>query len=206
MYETVRYEKIKGEYILIDVRTPGEYRESTIPGAINIALFTDEEREEIGRVYKTESIEKAKKIGIYAGSKNLPKIYEEIIKLNKEHKDLIFFCAKGGFRSTVLVSLLAPLGFHVKKLDGGYKEYRKYIIADLDRLIENIEAVVLYGNTGTGKTKILKDLKEMGMDVLDLEGYANHRGSILGSVGLGEQYSQKKFESLLYEDLCEGEG
>lgn len=201
MYETIRYEEIKGEHILIDVRTSGEYLESSIPGAINIPLFTDEERKEIGTVYKLESIEKAKKIGIVAGSKNLPKIYEEIRKLNKDHKDLIFFCARGGFRSTVLVSLLTSLDFHVKKLDGGYREYRKYIKSDLDRLVENIKPIVLYGNTGTGKTKILKELKQRGMDVLDLEGYANHRGSILGSVGLGEQNSQKKFESLIYEDL-----
>lgn len=201
MYQTIKYEELEGNYILIDVRTPSEYNKSTIPGAVNVPLFTDEERAQIGTVYKTESIEKAKEIGIEAGSKNLPNMYKEIERLNKRYQNLVFFCARGGFRSTVLVSLLDPLGFHVSKIDGGYKAYRKYMMSDLDKLVEEITPIVLYGNTGTGKTKILKELKRKNMNILDLEGYANHRGSILGSVGLGEQNSQKKFESLIHEEL-----
>lgn len=201
MYQIIKYEELDENYVLIDVRTPKEYHDSTIPGAVNIPLFSNKEREKIGTVYKTESIEKAKEIGIEAGSKNLPQMYKKIEELNKKYKNLVFFCARGGFRSSVLVSLLAPLGFHVFKLDGGYKAYRKYMMVDLDRLVEKINPIVLYGNTGTGKTKILKELKEKNMSILDLEGYANHRGSILGGVGLGEQNSQKKFESLIHEEL-----
>lgn len=201
MYQTIKYDQVKEEHILIDVRTPGEYEESTIPGAFNIPIFSNEERKEIGTLYKNESVEKAKKLGIDAVSKNLPHIYQEIVNLSKDNNHLVLFCARGGFRSGSLVSLLSTLGFHVKKLEAGYKGYRKYMLADLDKILEEINFIVLYGNTGTGKTKILKSLEDKGENILDLEGYANHRGSILGSVGLGKQNSQKKFESLIYENL-----
>ena len=94
-----------------------------------------------------------------------------------------------------------PLGINAFKLDGGYKGYRKYINTHLPALIENIKFVVLYGNTGVGKTHILEALRNKGVDILDLEGCANHRGSALGSVGLGQQNTQKMFESLVYEFL-----
>lgn len=201
MSQIKKYEELTGDNILIDVRTPKEYRESTIPGAINIPIFTDEQRKEIGTVYKRESIEKAKEIGIMAASKNLPRIYRDILENTKDNRGITLFCARGGYRSTALSSLLTSLDMEVYKLDGGYKGYRKFIESDLNRLIDEINPIVLYGNTGTGKTKILMDLKDRGIDILDLEGCANHRGSILGSVGLGEQNSQKKFESLIYDTL-----
>lgn len=200
-YEDIDQEKIHDNHILIDVRSPIEYDAETIPGAINIPIFNNEERALIGTVYKQESIEKAKKIGIDAVSKRLPDIYEKISQLNKEYKELIFFCSRGGFRSSSLVPLFRTLGINATKLNGGYKGYRKYINEELPKIIPQIKFIVLYGNTGTGKTHILEELKEQGMDILDLEGCANHRGSILGSVGLGEQNTQKMFESLVYESL-----
>lgn len=206
MYKTFTYEeidknKINGNYILIDVRSPSEYRAETIPGAISIPLFSDEERRLIGSTYIQNSVELAKKLGIKAAASKLPNIYDEIIALDKKYNYLIFFCARGGFRSSSLVSLFWTLGINAYKLDGGYKKYRKYINKNLPETIKGIKFIVLYGNTGTGKTHILETINEMGMDIIDLENCANHRGSFLGSVGLGRQNSQKMFESLLYESL-----
>ena len=200
-YEDIEKNKINGKNILIDVRSPSEYKNSTIPGAINIPIFNDEERKIIGTTYIQDNVEKAKKIGIDVASKKLPGIYDKVIGLDHEYNHLIFFCARGGFRSSSLVSLFSSIGINAYKLDGGYKKYRKYINRALPKTVEGIEFIVLYGNTGTGKTHILEELEKKGMDVLDLEACANHRGSLLGSVGLGEQNSQKQFESLLYESL-----
>lgn len=206
MYRIIEYEKIdnneiEGSSLLIDVRSPSEYKLETIPGSINLPLLDDEEREKVGKVYVQESVEKAKKLGIEIVSKKLPQLYDKAISLNKEYDNLIFFCYRGGLRSTTLVSLFYPLGIKAFKLNGGYKKYRKYIVKALPEVIKGITFVVIHGNTGTGKTKILKILKQKGMDILDLEGCANHRGSFFGSVGLGKQNSQKMFESLIYESL-----
>lgn len=206
MFQTITYEdllnkKLHGNYVLIDVRSPKEHKSENIPASINIPLFDDEERRIIGTIYDNESTEKAKQIGIESASKRLPAIYEKVANLNKEYNNLVFFCARGGYRSSSLVNLFKTLGVNAIKLDGGYKGYRKYIFEHLPEIIKDINFVVLYGNTGTGKTEILKELQKLGSDILDLEGCANHRGSLLGSVGMGEQNSQKIFESLVYESL-----
>jgi tRNA 2-selenouridine synthase len=119
---------------------------------------------------------------------------------------MVFFCARGGFRSTSIVSLLRSLKIGALKLDGGYKAYRAYINENLPKIAEPVELVVLYGNTGTGKTQVLDALRAQGADVLDLEACANHRGSTLGAVGLGEPNSQKMFESLVFEELAGRKG
>jgi len=206
MYKLIEYEKIdanqiNGTYVLIDVRSPSEYKSETIPGAINIPLLDDEERAKVGTVYVQESPEKAKKLGVEIVSKKLPELYNKAVSLNNEYDNLNFFCFKGGLRSSTITSLFASLGIRAFKLDGGYKKYRKYIIKALPEIVSNVKFIVIHGNTGTGKTQMLKILKEKGMDVLDLEGCANHRGSFFGSVGLGKQNSQKMFESLIYESL-----
>ena len=206
MFREIRYEdidnnKIDGSYIIIDVRSPGEFKSETIPGAINIPLFNDQEREIIGTEYIQNSIDNAKKLGIEAASRKLPEIYEKVSELDKQYDNLIFFCARGGFRSRSLVCLFKSIGIDAIKLDGGYKGYRKYINENLPKIVEGINFVVLYGNTGTGKTDILKSLQEKGKDILDLEGCANHRGSLLGGVGLGSSHTQKMFEGLVYEAL-----
>jgi tRNA 2-selenouridine synthase len=204
MLKTIEYSQIdnvKDNYILVDVRSPGEFTNATLPGAVNVYLFDDEQRKIIGTVYVQESVEKAKKLGMEAVSKNLPIIYDKINELQKKYKTLIFFCARGGMRSTALVALLSSLGVNALKLKGGYKGYRGYINKVLPKVIEEVNFIVIHGNTGTGKTEILKELSKKGYDVLDLEGAANHRGSLLGSVGLGKENSQKQFESLLYQSL-----
>jgi tRNA 2-selenouridine synthase len=155
-----------------------------------------------GRVKEVSSmLEKAKKLGVEFVSQKLPDIYQRVVDLEAKHKTLIFFCERGGLRSSTMVSLLAALGINAYKLTGGYKGYRAFINERLPVLVEEVKFIVIYGNTGTGKTNILKSLRKLGQNVLDLEECANHRGSLLGSVGIGEQNSQKQFESLVYEAL-----
>lgn len=200
-YKDAENIKRKSKTIFIDVRSPKEYSLETIPGSINIPLLNNKEREIVGTAYRKESSDKAKKLGVEFVSKKLPIIYEEISSLNNKYDNLIFFCARGGYRSSSIVSVLNSIGVKTIKLEGGYKGYRKHIMEELPNMVNDIDFIVLYGNTGTGKTKILKYLRREGMNVVDLEGDANHRGSTLGGVGLGDQTSQKEFESLIYNDL-----
>lgn len=203
MYKTIDYLDIdiNDDYVLVDVRSKGEYEEFSIPGAVNIPIFDNEERSIIGTVYVQESVEKAKKIGVQLVSKKLPDIYEQFHKLKSEHKELIIFCERGGMRSSSLWSLFNSVGLKVTKLHGGYKGYRIALNEALPKIIDEVTFVMLHGHTGTGKTELLKMLEEKGLDVLDLEGYANHRGSLLGSVGLGKKVSQKQFDALVFEKL-----
>jgi tRNA 2-selenouridine synthase len=201
MLKTIEYGEIKGNYILVDVRSPGEFEEATIKGAINIPLFSDEERKVIGTVYTRESVEKAKRIGLEVASKKLLHIYDEIKELEKRYGRVVLFCARGGMRSGVIGMLLSSLGVNVERISEGYKGYRKFINENLSSLNDKVQYIVLHGNTGVGKTEILKQLECDGFDVLDLEGFANHRGSLLGTVGLGKTTSQKEFESKIYHML-----
>jgi len=201
MLKTIEYGELEGNYILVDVRSPGEFLDSTINGAINIPLFDDEERKIIGTVYTRESVEKAKRMGLEVASKKLLHIYDEIKELSKVHDKIVIFCARGGMRSGVIGTLLSSLGINVERINEGYKGYRKFVIEELPILNDKVQYIVLHGNTGVGKTEILKQLENDGLDVLDLEGFANHRGSLLGTVGLGKTTSQKAFESKIYHML-----
>lgn len=201
MFNTVDYDKLEGDYILIDVRSPEEYSKFTIPGAISLPIFDNEERKLIGTVYNHESVEKAKKIGVDFASKKLPALYEEISRLKKDHDKIVLFCERGGYRSSSLSALFSSIGISVAKLRGGYKGYRAVVNDMLPRLNKEVKYIVIHGYTGTGKTELLRMLQSRGYDVIDLEKYANHRGSLLGNVGLGSCVSQKQFESLIYDSL-----
>jgi tRNA 2-selenouridine synthase len=204
--KTIEYGEIEGNYILVDVRSPGEFLEGTINGAINIPLFDDEEREIIGTVYTRESIDKAKRIGLSVASKKLLHIYDEIKELDKQYNKIIIFCARGGMRSGILGTLLSSLGVNTERINEGYKGYRRFVVENLPKVNENVQYIVLHGNTGVGKTEILKQLQRDGFNILDLEGFANHRGSLLGTVGLGKSTSQKAFESNIFHRLQESKG
>ena len=201
MLKTIEYGDLEGNYILVDVRSPGEFEEASIMGAINIPLFDDEERKIIGTIYTRESVEKAKRLGLSIASNKLLHIYDEIKELSKQYHKIVLFCSRGGMRSGVLGMLLSSLGVETERIKDGYKGYRQHVIEMLPALNGKVEYIVLHGNTGVGKTEILKSLESDGYDVLDLEGFANHRGSLLGTVGLGKTSSQKSFESKIYHML-----
>ncbi len=199
-----RYEDIiknNDDVIFIDLRTEKEHNLETIPNSHNVPIFTNEERAIIGTTYKQVGPKEATKQGIEFISKHLPEIMRRVNELDEQRKELVFFCARGGMRSGSVVGLLSGLKYNCSKLDFGYKGYREFINQNLPKQIKEVEFITLYGKTGTGKTNILKELEKLGYDTLDLEACANHRGSILGQVGLSEQHSQKQFESLIYEVL-----
>jgi len=202
MFATLDYETtIKQNFkcAFVDVRSPGEYKKATIPGALNIPLFDDEQRALIGMLYKESGNEAATRKGIDLISIRLPFLFDKFSQIDE--KKIAVFCAKGGYRSSSIGSLFHALGMPIVKINQGYKGYRRYIIDQLPEIVAGFQYVVLYGKTGTGKTKILYELQKLGADILDLEGCANHRGSLLGGVGLSSAHSQKTFESMIFHNL-----
>lgn len=187
--------------IYIDARTEAEYQEATIPGAVNIELLNYEERKIIGTIYKQQSPAKAKLKGVELVSPKIPNLIAEVNQLAQEYDNLIIFCSRGGLRSKSLAEFSDLAGIEVYRLESGYKGYRHYIINKLENYEFKGEISVLHGNTGVGKTYILKEMENMGANIIDLEGIANHRGSAFGSIGLKEPYNQKYFESLLWQEL-----
>ena len=187
---------------IIDVRSQSEYSQGHWPGAINIPLFTDNERDLIGKSYKKESRIKA----IFNGLKiTLPKTTEllkTIMEVTKEkeeeHKSLRIYCWRGGMRSSAFAWLARTIGIRTYLLKGGYKNYRKWV---LNQFEADLPIRLLGGKTGTRKTDLLNYINEENIHVIDLEGIANHRGSSFGSLGMKEQPSTQQFENILAESL-----
>ncbi|WP_433750736.1 tRNA 2-selenouridine(34) synthase MnmH [Falsibacillus pallidus] len=182
---------------LIDVRSPSEYKTATIPGSINIPIFTDEERAEIGTIYKKVSVDAAKERGLEIVSAKLPQFIKEFSMLEG---DRVVFCWRGGMRSKTSATVVDLMGIPVSRLQGGVRSYRRWVVKELEESSFNHYAFVLNGYTGSGKTTILRRLKKQGFPVLDLEKMANHRGSIFGQIGLTPN-NQKMFEALLIEEM-----
>lgn len=205
MLKKINIEEIEklppSKYTLIDFRTESEYQHATIPGAVNIPILRDKERQEVGTLYVSGKIDEAKQRGIEAVSARLPLIYRDIQKLQRESENLFGFCSRGGYRSKVIVETLHALDVNISKIEGGYKGYRRHVNEYLPKIFAGLKLVVLHGKTGSGKTVLLQELKSLGANVIDLEKYANHRGSLLGGISLGIQNSQKQFEALLYNEI-----
>jgi len=180
--------------IFIDTRTPAEYEEDCLPNAINLPLFSNEERAIIGTIYKQVSPEKAVEQGIEFFSQKLPSFVKEINQYRK--KQIIIYCWRGGMRSRTVTALLESLKYNVLQLEGGHKAYRAYVRETLNNFQLKPKLIVLWGVTCTGKTSLIQKLTPS----IDLEGLAQHRGSMYGSLGL-KPHSQKKFENLLLQQL-----
>lgn len=192
--------KHKDIYVPVDVRSPGEYYEAHIPNAINVPLFTDEERAEIGTIYKQVGQRAAKWRAMEIVSPKLPVLLEDIRKIEESKKKPLLYCWRGGMRSQSISHFAMMAGLHIQRLEGGYRAFREYIVENIPHILPG-QAIVIYGLTGTGKTDILHNLKSLGYPVLDLEEYANHKGSVFGAVGGQVPHNQKTFDALLYEDL-----
>ena len=201
MFKPTDYEEILkfNSPLFIDLRSEEEYEEGTISGAISMPVLSNEERKIVGTLYVSGDIKGAKEKGVEFFTPKLTEYYRRISEMEEEH-DVVLFCARGGYRSTALFNLLKTLGHSVYKLNHGYKSYRRYVLNFLDTL-GDYDYVILKGYTGCGKTEILKELRERGENVLDLEGLERHRGSLFGGVGMGDQPSQKNFESALMESF-----
>lgn len=190
--------------LFIDLRSPIEYSEAHIPGAINIPLLGNEERSLVGTIYKQNSPELAVDQGFEIIAPKLPCICSQIKKYSKE-KTVILYCWRGGMRSKSISNVLSLLETEHFLLQGGYKSFRNYVNDFFSRPFDK-ELVVLYGLTGVGKTEVLEQLKKDNFPVIDLEKLANHRGSVFGSIGLGQAPSQKQFEGLLLMECLKYEG
>ncbi|MGB2924488.1 MAG: tRNA 2-selenouridine(34) synthase MnmH [Limnothrix sp.] len=189
---------------IIDVRSPGEFLEDHIPGAINFPVLDDEERAKVGTIYKQVSPFEARKIGAAIVSKNIGQhIQAHFLDKPKSYHPLIY-CWRGGQRSNSLAHILNQIGWQTTLIQGGYKTYRKQVRETLEVLPESLSYKILCGYTGSAKTYLLQKMAEAGLQVLDLEGLANHRGSLLGQVWQEKptpQPSQKWFESKLFHTL-----
>ena len=187
--------------ILIDARSPAEYALDHIPGAINCPVLSNEERAQIGTIYKQVSPFEAKRLGAAMVSANLARhLYETFADKPANWKPLVY-CWRGGLRSGSMVTWLRLVGWDAQQLAGGYKAFRGHVISLLEAQVPQMQMRVLCGATGSAKTRVLHALAEAGEQVLDLEGYASHKGSLLGGLPGVEQPSQKRFETLIADQL-----
>lgn len=190
------YYSRKENRILFDVRSPGEYEEGHIPGAISFPLFTNEERAEVGTLYKLKGQEFAFLRGLEFVGLKMADYVRRANKLVPEKK-IFIHCWRGGQRSASLAWLLEMAGFDVQLIIGGYKAYRQFIHQQFGEIKQKF--IVLGGPTGSGKTVLLQALKDRGEQVIDLEKLANHKGSAFGALGELPQPTVEQFENNLFE-------
>ncbi len=179
----------------VDVRTPREYLSGHMPEAESIPLFDDDERAEIGTLYKQQGREAAFLRGLDLVGPNMSAFVRQAADLSPEKK-LLVHCWRGGMRSGSLATLWRAAGFEVITLEGGYKAYRRFLRENLSR---PLNIIVLGGMTGSGKTAVLHALRDMGEQVIDLEGLAHHKGSVFGAIGEKPQPSTEQFENNLLQ-------
>ena len=180
---------------VIDVRAPAEFAEDRVPGAMSLPVLSDEERARVGTIYVQESPFLARKIGAALVARNAARHIEGPLADKDGGWQPLVYCWRGGQRSGSFATILKQIGWRVETLEGGYQSYRRLVVERLYDTPIGSRVVLLDGNTGTAKTDVLAALRARDVQVLDLEGMANHRGSALG--GQGEQPSQKGFESAL---------
>ncbi|MBI3068261.1 MAG: tRNA 2-selenouridine(34) synthase MnmH [Betaproteobacteria bacterium] len=186
---------------IIDVRSEGEFAEDHIPGAINCPVLDDAERVRVGTIYKQVSSFEAKKIGAALVSRNIARhIEDRFLDRPRSWRPLVY-CWRGGTRSGAFAQVLQQIGWRVGRLEGGYKAYRREVIADLQTLPARLRWRAVCGLTGCGKSRLLAALAGLGAQVLDLEGLAAHRGSVLGTLPDAPQPTQKMFETLIWNVL-----
>lgn len=185
----------------IDVRSPKEYEEDHIDGAINIPLLDNDERAIIGSLYKQEGKESALTEGYKFVNPKLENLERQLRALGEE-RNLILYCFRGGMRSGSVTEFAENLGLNVYKLEGGYKSYRNYVLDYLKNIEGKFQFVVLHGNTCVGKTDLLKGLEARSLNILDLEDMAKNSGSVFGDIyHEDEKSNQKNFESQIFTKL-----
>lgn len=200
MPETVTFHPdLLQSHCIVDARTPLEYAEDHLPGAINVPLLSNDERVEIGTLYKQQGAHLARIRGLELTAGRFPQIVAEIAAA-ANGRPILVYCWRGGLRSKTIASILELTGYPVKQLTGGYKAFRNQVTAFFDDFAPGAPLVVLHGMTGIGKTTLLGILEKRGESIVDLEGIACHRGSAFGSLGLSQKHlTQKGFETLLWD-------
>ncbi len=199
MIPSISVEKLfdkKSTIPVVDVRTPAEFEMGHIPGAVNIPLFSNEERAKIGTAYKKEGKTRALLYGLDAVGSKLSSYVKSALKIAKESNEIIVHCWRGGMRSSSMGILFQTAGIKTFMVTGGYKAYRRYIRTKLET---KANILILSGETGSGKTEILHELENLGEQIIDLEQLARHKGSAFGALGQLEQPTSEQFENNLYE-------
>ncbi len=186
---------------VIDARSPGEYAEDHLPGAVNWPSLNDEERQQVGTQYKQVNAFEAKKRGAALVARNVAAhIEREVLDKPKDWQPLVY-CWRGGKRSGSLALILDQIGFKVSLVEGGYKAFRAALVADLPAQVQRLNYQVVCGTTGSGKTRFLQALAAQGAQVLDLEALAKHRSSVLGLLPGQAQPTQKAYDTLIWTAL-----
>jgi tRNA 2-selenouridine synthase len=186
---------------IVDVRTPGEFARDHVPGAINLPVLSDAERAEVGTIYVQRSRLEARRLGAAHVARNIAAHLEEALKDKPGAYAPLIYCWRGGQRSNAMATVLSQVGWRPTVMAGGYKTYRRWVTARLYEAEPAFRLILLDGNTGSAKTEILGGLRESGVQTLDLEGLAAHRGSLFGALAGTAQPSQPLFESRLLAAL-----
>ena len=187
--------------LVIDVRSPAEFALDHIPGAVNYPVLNNDERAQIGTLYKQVSPFAAKKLGAALVSRNIANHLEgHFLDFPREWRPLIY-CWRGGERSGAFTHILNRIGWKAMQLEGGYQGFRRTVIDGLEQSANQFSFQVICGMTGSGKTRVLQEIGALGAQILDLEGLAVHRGSVLGNEPNIDQPSQKAFETALWDAL-----
>jgi tRNA 2-selenouridine synthase len=186
---------------VIDVRSPGEFAEDHIPGAVNLPVLSDAERAEVGTIYVQEDRFKARRIGAALIARNVATHLETALADKPGSFRPLVYCWRGGQRSEAMAVILSQVGWRTARLAGGYQTYRRWVQGRLYESGPRLELILLDGHTGTAKTEMLDRLAARGVQTLDLEGLAAHRGSLFGAQPSRPQPSQKLFESRLLAAL-----
>jgi tRNA 2-selenouridine synthase len=186
---------------VIDARSPSEFAEDHVPGAINLPVLDDAERAEVGTIYVQESRFKARRVGAAYVARNVARHLETALADKSGAFRPLVYCWRGGMRSNAMATILSQVGWRTAVLAGGYRTYRRMVTERLYASEPGFRVVLLDGHTGCGKTEVLHALSRRGVQVLDLEGLAEHRGSLFGGLPGRPQPSQKLFESRLLAAL-----
>lgn len=186
---------------IIDVRSPAEFKDDHIPGAINLPVLDNEERAVIGTEYKQISSFDARKSGAAIITKNISRhLTHHFASKDKNYRPYLY-CWRGGQRSQSMATILGAIGWRVTLLEGGYRSYRRSVLEGIECISGNLKIILVGGLTGCGKTRLLNILNKMGEQTVDLEQLSCHQGSALGSIPNSPQPKQKYFESLLHNSM-----
>jgi tRNA 2-selenouridine synthase len=196
-FTAMLHDALAGRYALvIDARSEREYSEDHVPGALNLPVVDNEEYAQVGTTHRTDT-HRAYLIGVSYALKNMSRAIDELVAHYPKDARILVYCFRGGKRSKLWLDSLATIGYRVDRLPGGWKAYRAWVREQLDDVPRRYRYKVLCGPTGCGKTRLLNALGEIGAQVLDLEGLAQHHGSLIGDLPGVPQPTQKWFDSLL---------